>query len=58
MIVVTLGSMVGYSGAFNSPHTKPAFIFLVVPFISWLLLVTVILITRRLSHKSNNINKT
>ena len=57
IIVVTLGSLVGYSGAFNSPHTKPAFIFLVVPFISWLLLVTVIPITRRLSRKSNNLNK-
>lgn len=58
MLVVTLGSLVGYSGAFNSPDTKPAFIFLVVPLISWLLMVTVIPITRRLSRKSNNINKT
>ena len=54
MLVVTLGSQVGYSGAFNAPETKPAFIFLVVPLISWLLIVTVIPITRRLSRKSNN----
>jgi len=57
MLVVTLSSLVGYSGAFNSSDTKPAFIFLVVPLISWLLIVTVIPITRRLSRKSNNINK-
>jgi hypothetical protein len=56
MLVMTLGSLVGYSGAFNSPDTKTAFIFLVIPFISWLLMVTVIPITRRLSRR--NIHKT
>ena len=55
MIMVTLGSLVGYSGAFNSPHTKPAFIFLVVPLISWVLIVIVIPISRRLSRKNKNI---
>lgn len=58
MLVVTLASLVGYSGAFNLPGTKPAFIFLVVPLISWLLMVTIIPVTRRLSRKSNNIDKT
>src|ERR1700730_8633781 len=58
MVVVALGSLLGYSGLFNSPHAKPAFIFLLVPLISWLLIVTVIPITRKLSRKSNSIDKT
>lgn len=57
MLVVTLGSLVCYSGAFNTPATKPAFIFLVVPLISWLLIIIVILAARRLSGKTNDTNK-
>lgn len=42
MIVLTLGSLICYSGVLGQLGAKPAFKFLVVPFISWLLIVTVI----------------
>ena len=48
IIVLTIGSLVTYSGAFNTPHTKNAFIFLVVPLISWILLIVTVLTARRL----------
>jgi hypothetical protein len=54
MLVLTLGSLISYSGAFSPLGTKPAFKFLVVPLISWLLIVTVIRIARRLSHKNSD----
>lgn len=47
MLVVTPGSLVSYSGTFNTLLTKPAFIFLVVPLISWLLMLIVILVVRK-----------
>ena len=53
MIVLTIGSLVAYSGAFNTPRTKPAFMFLVVPFVSWLLIATVTFIARRLSRDTS-----
>ena len=49
-VVLTIGSLVVYSGILNPPGTKPGFIFLVVPFTSWVLMVTVVLITRKISH--------
>ena len=55
MLVLTLGSLIIYSGAISPHGTKPAFKFLVVPLISWILIVTVILIVNRLSHKCNDI---
>ncbi len=55
MVILTIVSLVAYSGKLNSPETKNAFMFLVVPFVSWLLMVTVIpiaaLISRRQSRK-------
>ena len=48
MIVLTISSLVAYSGAFNTPHTKNAFIFLIVPLISWILLIIAVLTARRL----------
>jgi len=51
MLVVTLGSLVCYSGAFNTSKTKPAFIFLIVPLISWLLMIIVILVAQRLLRR-------
>ena len=50
MLIVTVGSLIIYS-AFNTPGTKRTFIFLVVPLISWLLIIIVILVTRRLSRR-------
>jgi len=52
MLFVTLGSLLSYSGAFNPPGTKPAFKFLVVPFVSWLLIVLVIFIASSQSRKT------
>jgi hypothetical protein len=42
MLVVTLGSLVGYSGALTPAGAKPAGVFLVVPLLSWLLMAIVI----------------
>lgn len=55
MLALTIGSLISYSGAFSPVGTKPAFKFLVIPFISWLIIMTVIPIVNRLSHKSNDI---
>ena len=54
IIVLTIGSLIVYSGAFNTPETKNAFIFLIFPMISWFLIVTVFLIARKLSNKNLN----
>ena len=56
MIVQTIGSLVAYSGAVSPSGTKPAFMFLVFPLLSWLLMLTVILITIFLSHKQSDKN--
>ena len=55
MLVLTLGSLICYSGAFGQLGAKPAFKFLVVPLISWLLILTVISIINWLSHSNNDI---
>jgi len=47
-VVLTVGSLIVYTGIFNPPGTKAGFIFLVVPFTSWVLVGTVILITRKI----------
>ena len=54
MIILTLGSLLVYSGIFSSSETKPAFVFLVVPLTSWFLMVTVILIASGMARKSND----
>ena len=51
MLILTLGSLVSYSGTLSPPGTKPAFVFLVVPLISWLLLAIVIPIASSLSRR-------
>ena len=53
-IVLAIGSLVAYSGAFNTPETKNAFIFLIFPMISWLFIVTIFLIARKISNKNIN----
>ncbi len=55
IIVLTIGSLIAYSGALIPPGTKPAFIFLVVPLASWFFIVAVILIARKISNKNNDI---
>jgi len=58
MLVLSICSLVAYSGALTLPDTKPAFAFLIVPLTSWFLIVTVYLVTRQISIKSNVTDKT
>lgn len=55
MIVLTIGSLVAYS---SPPETQPASIFLVVPAASWLLIVAIFLVGKRMSSKSIDTNQT
>ena len=57
MIALSVASLIAYSGALIPPGTKPAFIFLVVPFVSWLFILIIFLITKRHSIKDRNQNK-
>jgi hypothetical protein len=57
MLVITLGSLVSYSGALSPPGTKSAFVFLVTPLISWLLLVIVVIIGASISRRQQKINR-
>jgi len=54
MLIITLGSLLGYGGAFSSPETKNAFVFLVAPLISWILIVTVIPIATSLARRRSS----
>jgi hypothetical protein len=59
MPILAIGSLVSYSGALSPPGTKPAFVFLVVPLISWLLMAIVIPIAaaraRRLTRRGERV---
>ena len=61
MLFITLFSLLGYTGALNVPGTKPAFKFLIVPVISWLLILIIIPIavsrSRRKSPENNGTNQ-
>ena len=54
MIILPIVSVIAYSGAFNTSKTKNAFIFLIVPLISWFLIVTVFLVARKISNNRSN----
>ena len=47
IIAISIASVVAYSGVFIPPETKPAFIFLIFPLISWMLIISTILIARK-----------
>ena len=57
IIVLTVSSLLCYGGLLSPPGVKPAFVFLIVPLISWILLVILIplseLLSRRLSNKDD-----
>ena len=53
MIVLTLSSLVCYSGLLSPKGTKPAFVFLIVPLISWLVIAIAAWRARRLLLKHN-----
>ena len=61
MLFISLVSLLGYSGALNVPGTKPAFKFLIVPVISWVLILIIIPIavsrSRRKSPENNGTNQ-
>jgi hypothetical protein len=54
MIIIAIGSLVAYTGLLVPPGTKPAFIFLINPLVSWLLIITFIMISRRSQHNLKN----
>ncbi len=54
MLVLTVLSLAYYSGFLSVAGTKTAFVFLIVPLISWLLIALFILITRSMSPRNKN----
>ena len=56
MLVLTVGSLIFYSGTLSSPWSKPAAVFLVVPLFSWLLIVIVFPIANSKSQKQSRQN--
>ena len=54
MIILTIITVVAYSGVLKSLNTKPAFMFIVVPFISWLSIATFFLIAKRKLNRSKD----
>jgi hypothetical protein len=59
ILILTITPLLFYSGVLTLNRTKPAFVFLVIPFISWLLLLIFIsiaaTIARRNSSRKNNV---
>ena len=56
ILLLTLGCLVSYSGVLSAPGTKPAFVFLVVPMICWLLIVITFIMTASLGRKQASKN--
>jgi hypothetical protein len=56
MVFLTLGSLLCYSGILRLHGTKPAFVFLVVPLISWILLFMLIPLNERMTKRMSNKN--
>jgi len=54
IVFVVLASLIFYSGALNVPGTKPAFKFLIVPLISWVLILIVVPIKRKRASEIND----
>jgi hypothetical protein len=52
MLVLSITSLVGYSGILIPLGTKPAFIFLVIPFISWLVIIIFFLTVKKTSSET------
>ena len=42
-VFLTILSLIGYSGILIPPTSKPAFVFLVIPFVSWILIGAILL---------------
>jgi hypothetical protein len=54
VIIMTIISLVSYGGLIKVPQSKNAFVYLVIPFLLWMLLVIAFIAARRLSNKINN----
>lgn len=54
IIILTIVSLTIYSKVLTISHTKPAFNFLAVPFFSWLVILTIMLIAKRLTLKDTD----
>jgi hypothetical protein len=55
-IFITLTSLIFYSGILNVPGTKPAFKFLIVPLVSWVLILVIVPIKRKRANEHNGKN--
>jgi hypothetical protein len=55
-LFITLVSLLSYSEVLNAPGTKPAFKFLIVPVISWVLILIIIPITISISRRKSSVN--
>ena len=55
MLGLSIISIIAYSGLVRIPDTKPAFIFLVFPFVSWLAILSIFLIARQHKQKKSNL---
>ena len=53
IIFITLASLIFYSETLKIPGTKPAFKFLIVPLISWVLILIIVPIKRKRANESN-----
>ena len=51
-VVLSVTSLIIYSGAVTPAQTKPAFTFLVVPFLSWVVLLSLYFILKRQYRKA------
>ena len=47
VIILTFGALTSYSGFLTIPGTKPTFKFLIIPLVSWLLIIIVAFLSRR-----------
>jgi Na+-driven multidrug efflux pump len=51
ILIITLASLLSYSGTLTFGEVKPAFKFLMVPLASWILIVIVLLAARSMSRR-------
>lgn len=57
MLVIPSASLIGYSGVWSPPGARPAFAFLMVPLISWVLMAIVLLIAWSRARRRNDKGK-
>jgi hypothetical protein len=57
MLIISAGCLVSYTGVLSPTGAKPAFVFLITPFLAWLLIVTVIPMAASISRRKQRSNK-